>query len=207
MMQARMSPARIDSIFTSVKRVREGRSLTVKQFQKLLGLMAAASNVIPFGLLYMKPLQWWLKTKGFSPRGNPLRMIKVMRRSLRALDMWRKAWFLSQGPVLGAPCRCLTLMMDTSLTGWGAVMSGYPARGLWNGHHLMWHINYLELLAVFRALKHFLPERLPCAGAHRQHSGGLLYQPPGRSTFAHLVQAGTPDPCVVPRKTPLAESR
>ncbi len=57
-MQARMSPARIESIFKSVKRVREGQSLTVKQFQRLLGLMAAASNVIPFGLLYMRPLQW-----------------------------------------------------------------------------------------------------------------------------------------------------
>ncbi len=71
MMQARMSPARIESILTSVKRVREGRSLTVKQFQKLLGLMSAASNVIPFDLLYMRPLEWWLKTKGFSPRGKP----------------------------------------------------------------------------------------------------------------------------------------
>ncbi len=90
-MQARMSPARIESIFTSVKRVREGQSLTVKQFQRLPGLMAAASNVIPFGLLYMRPLQWWLETKA---RGNPLRMIKVSRRCVRALDMWRKPWFL-----------------------------------------------------------------------------------------------------------------
>ncbi len=73
-MQARMSPARIESILTAVKRVREGRSLTVKQYQRLLGLMTAASNVISFGLLYMRPLQWWLKTKGFSLRGNPLRI-------------------------------------------------------------------------------------------------------------------------------------
>ncbi|KAI2667776.1 Transposon Ty3-G Gag-Pol polyprotein [Labeo rohita] len=54
-MQARLSPARIESILTAVTRVKEGRSLTVKQFQRLLGLMAAASNVIPFGLLYMRP--------------------------------------------------------------------------------------------------------------------------------------------------------
>ncbi len=156
-MQARLSPARIESILNTVRRVREGLSLTVKQFQRqrLLGLMAAASNVIPFGLLYMRPLQWWLKSKGFSPRGNPFRMIKVTRRCLRALDMWRKPWFLSQGPVLGAPCRRVTLATDASLTGWGAVMSGHPARGLWSGHHLTWHINCLEMLAVFRALKHF----------------------------------------------------
>ncbi len=75
-MQAWLSPARIESILTTVRRVREGLSLTVKQFQRLLGLMAAASNVIPFGLLYMRPLQWWLKSKGFSPRGNPFCMIK-----------------------------------------------------------------------------------------------------------------------------------
>ncbi len=157
-MQARLSPARIESILNTVRRVREGLSLTVKQFQRLLGLMAAASNMIPFGLLYMRPLQWWLKSKGFSPRGNPFRMIKVTRRCLRALDMWRKPWFLSQGPVLGAPCRRVTLATDASLTGWGAVMSGHPARGLWSGHHLTWHINCLEMLAVFRALKHFLPD-------------------------------------------------
>ncbi len=96
-MQARLSPARIESILTTVRRVREGLSLTIKQFQILLGLMAAASNVIPFGLLYIRPLQWWLKSKGFSPRGNPFCMIKVMWRCLRALDMWRKPWFLSQG--------------------------------------------------------------------------------------------------------------
>ncbi len=35
------------------------------------------------------------------------------------LDMWREPWFLSQGLVLGAPCRRVTLAMDASLTGWG----------------------------------------------------------------------------------------
>ncbi len=50
------------------------------------------------------------------------------------------------------------------------------------------------------------PKRSPCVGAHRQHSGGLLYQPPGRSAFAPLIQAGAPDPCVVPGQAPLAES-
>ncbi len=151
-MQAHMSPARFESILTAVARGREGQSLTEKSSFRLLGLMAAASNVIPLGLLYMRPLQWWLKTRGFSLRGNPLRMIKVTRRCLRALDMWRQPWFLSQGPVLGAPCRRVTLATDVSLTGWGAVMSGHSARGLWSGRHLTWHINCLEMLAVFRAL-------------------------------------------------------
>ncbi len=50
------------------------------------------------------------------------------------------------------------------------------------------------------------PERSPCVGAHQQHISGLLYQSPTRSVFTPLVQAGAPDPCVVPAQTPLAES-
>ncbi len=45
------------------------------------------SCVIPFGLLYVRTLQWWRKTEGFSQRRNSLCMIKVTRRCLRALDM------------------------------------------------------------------------------------------------------------------------
>ncbi len=47
-MQASLSPARIESILTAIKRVKEGNSLTVKQFQRMLGLMTAASNVTLF---------------------------------------------------------------------------------------------------------------------------------------------------------------
>ncbi len=70
--QVRLSPACKESILSAVKSIRLGQSLTFKQFQRLLGLMAATSNVIPFGLLYLRPLQWWLRTKGFSPEGQPL---------------------------------------------------------------------------------------------------------------------------------------
>ncbi len=74
-MQACLSPAHIESIQS--REWKKASSLTLKQFQRLLGLMAAVSNVIPFGLLYMRPLQWWLKTKGFYLRGNPLWNFKV----------------------------------------------------------------------------------------------------------------------------------
>ncbi|KAL0197534.1 hypothetical protein M9458_006074, partial [Cirrhinus mrigala] len=62
------------------------------------------------------------------------------------------------GPVLGTPCCCVTLTTDASLTGWGVVMNGCSAHVLWSSRHLMWHINCLEMLVVFQALKHFLPD-------------------------------------------------
>ncbi len=92
------------------------------------------------------------------PEGKPFRMIKVTQRCLRALVMWKKPWFLSQGPVLGASCRRKMLTTDASLTGWGAILEGRSRQGLWKNHHLSWHINRLEMLAVFLALKNFLTD-------------------------------------------------
>ncbi len=50
------------------------------------------------------------------------------------------------------------------------------------------------------------PKKSQCASTHRQHSCGFFYQPPGRSALAPLIQAGAPDPCVVPGQVPLAEN-
>ncbi len=108
--------------------------------------------------------------QGVLPEGKPT----SHDQGLRALDMWSKPRFLSQGQVLGAPCFRVTLATDASLTDWGAVMSGHPARNLWSGHHLTWHINCLEMLAMFRALS-TRPERSPCVGASTDNTVGVFY--------------------------------
>ncbi len=155
-MQARLSPARIESILSAVERIRLGQSLTVRQFQsqRLLSLMATASNVITFGLLHMRPLQWWLRTTGFSPRGDPFRMIKVTRQFLRTLVNVEETLVPVPGSHVGsfmssqdANDRCLPHGLGSDLRG---------SQGLWKKHHLSWHINCLEMLAVFLALKNFL---------------------------------------------------
>ncbi len=48
---------------------------------------------------------------------------------LHALVMWKKPWFLSQGPVLGASFSHKMLTTDASLTGWGAI-EGRSSQGL-----------------------------------------------------------------------------
>lgn len=82
-------------------------------------------------------------------------IIRVMRRCLRTLMMWKKPWFLAQGLVLVASCCHKTLKTDASLTGWDAVLDGCSIQSLWRGNRLSWHINYLEMMAVFLALKYF----------------------------------------------------
>ncbi len=65
--------------------------------------------------------------------------------------------FLQSGVSMGAIHRRHMITTDASMTGWGTVFEGRPAHGQWTGEFLSWHINCLELRAVFLALKHFLP--------------------------------------------------
>ncbi len=110
-----------------------------------------------------------ISSKGQSPEAN-----KGTRQGLHTLSMWFRPQFLTLGPTLGPCCRRKMLTTDASLTGWGAVLDGRPAQGIWRGHLLDWHINCLEMMALFLALKYFLQE---LRGYHVlvriNHQGGL----------------------------------
>ncbi len=204
-MQAR--PARIESILATVKRVREGQSLTVKQFQRLLGLMAAESNVIPFGLLYMRPLQWWLRTTGFFPEGQPVSHDQGHAAMLTCLRHVEETVVPVTRPRVG-----------------GSVSSrnandGRLPHGLGSGHE--WPLRSRSVgrspsqlahqlpgdAGSFSSIEAFSPRpgRPSCANSHRQYVGGLLHQPPRGSALAPPVQAGAPDPSVGPGETALLE--
>ncbi len=58
---------------------------------------------------------------------------------------------------MGAIYRRQMVTTDASLTGWCSVFEGRPACRVWTIEFLSWHINCLELRAVFLALIHFLP--------------------------------------------------
>ncbi len=94
------------------------------------------------------------------------------------------------------------LMIDASLTGWGAILEGRSSQGLWKDHNLSWLINHLETLAVFLELKNFLADLRgpPCARPLRQHIGGLLHKSLGGFAVMSTLQTCVPNPSVVPRE-------
>ncbi len=204
-MQARLSPARIESILSAVKRIRLGQSLTVRQFQRLLGLMAAASNVIPVGLLHMRPLQWWLRTKGFSPRGNPFRMIKVTRRCLGNVEE-------TLVPVPGSHVGSFMSSQDANdrcfSHGLGSDLRGtLRSRSVEGPSSLMAHQPSGDVGCV--SCSQEFPSRSqgpPCACPLRQHIGGLLHKSPGGFAVTSTVQTGVPNPPVVPREVVVSAS-
>ncbi len=156
-MQARLASARIPDLTACLARFKLGHHVSVGSCRRLLGLMAAASPVLPLGLLHMRPFLWWMKELRLHPTVPATRLIRVSRSCCRPLLMWRDPVFLRRGVRMGAIHRRHMITTDASMTGWGAVFEGRPASGEWKEEFLSWHINCLELRAVFLALKYFLP--------------------------------------------------
>ena len=80
----------------------------------------------------------------------------------------------------------VVLQTDASLLGWGAVMNDSKTGGIWNYDEKENHINYLELLAIFYALKAFQCQLKKCnhvkilsdnttAVSYINHMGGVKY--------------------------------
>ncbi|KAL0173794.1 hypothetical protein M9458_029762, partial [Cirrhinus mrigala] len=69
-------------------------SCPLKTFQKMLGLMASTSPVLQLGLLYMQPLQYWLK-----------QLVLVDQACMAALARWKDSQWKKWGVPLGMVCR------------------------------------------------------------------------------------------------------
>ncbi len=181
-MRARLSRERVAAILSYLRHFREGSSVHLKEFQRLLGLMASASAVCHLGLLHMRPLQLWLKTRvPWTAWTSGCLSIAVTRGCIEALAPWRNPNFFSRGVPLGLVTSRVVVTTDASTLGWGAVCEGMPASGQWSEPQIRWHINRLELEAVFLALKEFQ------AQLERQH---VLIRTDNTSVVAYINRQG-----------------
>ncbi len=193
-MRARLSRERVAAILSYLRHFREGSSVHLKEFQRLLGLMASASAVCHLGLLHMRPLQLWLKTRVPWTAWTSGRLsIAVTRGCIEALAPWRNPNFFSRGVPLGLVTSRVVVTTDASTLGWGAVCEGMPASGQWSEPQIRWHINRLELEAVFFSSEGVSSTTgtAACTDSHRQHVCSRVHKSPGRRPFEGFVQAGS----------------
>lgn len=157
-MEARLTPRRVAKIQETLQSFRLGKRLEFHCFQKLLGLISAATMLVPLGLLRARPLQRWLNSFKLHPRRDRRKKLRVTRSCLKALRPWRDMRLLVHGVSLGCiPSRRTLVSTDASLSGWGAVWEGRTVRGLWQPPWDTEHINVLELRAVYCSLRALLP--------------------------------------------------
>ncbi|KAL6471402.1 hypothetical protein MHYP_G00200520 [Metynnis hypsauchen] len=110
-----------------------------------------------FSHLYMRGFQRWVASLRLNQLRHGHRRVLVSIDCALALYQWRQPAFLTRGIPMGTILVRKVVTSDASLSGWGATHEGRSVNGVWDPHLRSAHINYLELLAVFLALKLFLP--------------------------------------------------
>ncbi len=150
-MRAVIAPERALAIQKLAANFKSDTARPLKVFQRMLGLMAAASPVLQLGLLRMRPLQRWLK-----PR-VPHNAWRHGRLHIR-VNPWKNPQWMKKGMAMGLVHTRKVVTTDASNTGWGALCEGKPTFGHWSKAESGFHINCLEMLAVCRACQFFLPD-------------------------------------------------
>ena len=126
----------------------------VQQFMSLIGLLTATEKQVYLGRLHMRPIQWHLKNSWWIPES--LEKVIPIPTSLHPhLQWWLKEHNVLTGQPLHPIKHALQIFTDASKEGRGAHLNERTARGSWSLPESKLHINYLELKAVFLALKEF----------------------------------------------------
>ena len=126
----------------------------VREFMSLIGLLKATKKQVHLGRLHMRLIQWHHKNNWRVPES--LEKVIPIPRSLHPHLQW---WLKEDNVLTGQPLHpikhAVQIFTDASIEGWGAHFDRHTARGTWSLPGRKLHINYLELKAVFLALKEF----------------------------------------------------
>ncbi len=177
--------------------IQEQDAAPLKQFQRLLGHMAAAAAVTPLGLLHMRPLQHWLH--GRVPRWawqSGTLMVQVTPACRQTFTPWSDLSFLRAGVPLEQVSRHAVVYTDASAKGWGATFNGHAVSGVWTGPQLHWHNQLPRVAGSTTGLEPSQETltRRACTSPYGQHGDRCVHQPTRWSTLPSHVTTRPPPP-------------
>ena len=150
--RVRLTPDRWQNLQDKILEILAIPACPVLQFMSLIGLLTATEKQVHLGRLHMRPIQWHLKNNWRVPES--LEKVIPIPRFLHLHLQW---WLDKENVLTGQPLHplkhALQIFADASKDGWGAHLNEHT--GTWSLPESKLHINYLELKAVFLALKEF----------------------------------------------------
>ena len=151
------SADRLSKLSKSLVSLLSAPSASARKLTSLLGTLESLSPLLPLGRLHKRPFQREFRERWSQAKADwnqPVQLGSWFRSTTR---IWRDPSFLGSVVPIIPPKPVLTLFSDASTQGWGAHLLDLTASGLWDKDQRSWHINRLELEAVFLALQEFLP--------------------------------------------------
>ncbi|KYM95726.1 hypothetical protein ALC62_13632, partial [Cyphomyrmex costatus] len=126
----------------------------IREFAQLLGTLNAVCPAVTYGFMYCKRLE---REKFMALKFNDNNFegkIQIKKSMFEDLQWWKDNIRISSNPIRKQDYT-LEIFSDASRSGWGCFCNGTSAHGIWNEEERKHHINFLELLAAFFALRCF----------------------------------------------------
>ena len=147
-----------------------------------IGTLVATKPAVWTGPLHYRALQ---DMKIRSLRQHPHYQGSVSLSKEARVDL---QWWCSELPShcsapIWKPEASTVIESDASKLGWGAVCQGVPTGGRWTLEETKFHINYLELKAMFLALQSYLKDKTDIV---------VLVKSDNRTAIAYLNKLGSP---------------
>lgn len=160
----------------------------IREFAQLIGLLVSACPAIEYGWLHTKEMER-CKYLNLKDNDNYNRIMNVPKSIHPDILWWLERIDHSTHRILQQDFR-REVYSDASTTGWGAACNDETASGQWSHMERQCHINYLELLAAFIALKIFARDLSDCQILLRiDNSTAISYiNRMGGIQYPHLTQ-------------------
>ena len=134
---------------------------TAREWQSLLGVLQSQCQYMAQGNLYLRPLQFHLKSQWRQLTGDPKDPVKLSLEVRETLDWWLVRDHLKEGVPITPPPHTLQVFTDASKKGWGGYSLKHGLKdtysGDWSQEEKSLHINALEMRAVALVLSRMDP--------------------------------------------------
>ena len=129
-------------------------SASIRSVAMLLGYMTASFPAVMYGPLHYRTLEME-KTKALKiAYGNYDACMTISQNAKNDIRWWQQSIDSSYN-IINREAPTVVLYTDSSKTGWGGVLGNLRAGDNWTLAESQFHINYLEIMAVFLSLKSF----------------------------------------------------
>ena len=125
---------------------------SIQSLAELIGTIVASFPAVQYGQLFYRSLEIAKCEALRQNRGDYSAMMTLNNECRQDLQWWIANVESSNKLICHSPPG-ITTQSDASLEGWGAVRGEISTGGRWTHEETQRHINYLELLAAFYALK------------------------------------------------------
>ena len=142
----------VSSILSICNGMLSQSSVSLRNLSSLLGHFSWAIPTVPFAQTHYRNLQR-LYISNLHPSGDLSRSVYLSFEAREDIRWWVANLSISNGHSFFKKDPDLSIYSDASLQGWGFSCDGICSRGPWAGSDRLRHINELELLAAFYALK------------------------------------------------------